>query len=351
MDVSTKKSYSIESYVQDHIKPIERDIIGKDKINLTDIATSFSYHFQSKDCFVGNEENIGKHLQSIFFRILQNRKLYEEIKKEDIQFDKWKKFCQAYEYFLKYRIKLAKYDFNTIFIKKQTNDTFLNYLKPDIIGDKHWDKLEVLLLQKINPNYSKLFNFIGMNAKIYFAIEYRIMYILRRILEDAQVIPQTYIEFQDQSEYDYHFILLNHDYEIRYGNAKTGFSVGNIRPHTACLDPTTPKQFIKFSSSGVVDSITEEDMACFKVLFENVSKRVFGKNRKFATNIPIFYAKHLLLKYHSSSEKIQEHSNLIFRTTLINALRLGAASEADFAINLKGRNLTDEDVLKLVYGR
>lgn len=346
--MSFEQPCPLESLIRDHIKPIERDILGKDKPNITDITTSFSYHFDVKDCFLENKETIGKALQPTFFHLLKNRLLYEKIKQQDLKTDKWKRFCTAYECFFKYRIALAKIDFDTIFKNKPTYNPFFTYLKPEVVGSEHWDRLEAILLQKINPNYASAFNFMGMNAKVYFAIEYRIMYILRRICEDAEIIEPSYVQFEDSSEFDYNYLFLNLQYKIRYGKANDYKICEDIRVFEARMDETTPKKFIEFCSTGVLDEITLEDQACFKVIFENVAKRVFGRNRKYAKSIPLLYAKHLLLHYHGK-EKINSGDDVIFRTNLINALRLGSISEAEYFMNSKSVN--DIEILSLVYGK
>lgn len=240
--VCLEKPSQLESFIHDHIRPIERDILGKERPNITDITTSFSYHFDIRDCFLEKRDVIGKSLQPTFFHILKNRLLYEKIKKQDLTSDKWKRFCKAFECFFQYRIELSKEDFNTKFPNKPINDPFLIYLKPEIVGGKHWDRLEAILFQKINPNYPTTFNFMGMNAKIYFAIEYRIMYILRRIFEESEIILPSYVKFDDTSENDYSYIYLNLNYEIRYGKPNDFKVCDNLRVFEARMDETTPKK-------------------------------------------------------------------------------------------------------------
>ncbi|CAD5121430.1 DgyrCDS9943 [Dimorphilus gyrociliatus] len=256
---------------------------------------------------------IGKKLSPTFYRLLQNQKLYDVIKslqhapsiKEDVT-----GFFTAYECFFAYRIQLAKQEFESKVSKLETSDPFLKYLRPTIICDDHWDKVNGLLLQKINPYYTNSFDFNGMTAKIYFAVEYRIMYIIRRIFEDAQVIEKSKIQFEDTSDTDYSVVFTNPNYQVNYSYLDNPLKRKNVRNSTIGRERES-KLIITFSSAGILSTRTDYDCVSFLIMFETIANWVFGKQRKYAQSIPLTFAKHFLMEYQTEEKKTLDDQEIL----------------------------------------
>ncbi|CAD5121427.1 unnamed protein product [Dimorphilus gyrociliatus] len=141
-------------------------------------------------------------LEPIFLNILSNSKFREkrfyntlkELYENDNSLNKYVtrrklgRFCTAQEYFIKYRILMAKKYFEESFFGcGNSKNVFLEYLTEEIKNDKNWDKVEEILIPIVNPytTLTKSVRLNGINAKQYFAIQYRIMHIITRLIEDS----------------------------------------------------------------------------------------------------------------------------------------------------------------------
>lgn len=285
-------------------------------------------------------------MEPAFFYLLKNRQIFKQIRKLLIKKDTWSGFFFAYECFIRHRIQIIRNSLQSKLHNISVPNGFLSYLKPEILSVNHWDKLENLLLQRINPTYAANFDFTGMTAKIYFAVEFRIMHIILKTIEAAMILPASEARWEIFTDFNYNYVFLNPNYQIRYSYLDIPSKLYNVRDLTIEYIADS-KYLYTFSRLGMLSTKTSGERESFKVLFETISRWVFGKNRLNAQLIPLIFAKNAILKYDENSNACS-FETLCF--DLCKSLRAGIVIEMEFSINSKFNNLREHDIYKMIYG-
>lgn len=343
------------------------------------------------------------YLEPIFLTILssstfQEKSFYNELKRiyeEDNSHQKFGskkkigRFCKAHEYFIKYRIYMAKRYFQETFSREvNEKNTFINYLMPEINGDENWDKVEELLIPRINPysDVSKTTNLTGLNAKKYFAIQYRIMHILTRLIEDSgqpmqSIVNMGFLDVNFTVNFDTTQIVIpviGHNEDDKNGTYDSVFLASydemfkrlqNIG-YQSNYDSNLLLEMIIFSSTGL--PIASEDLLikdfpckyteslnqiCFLIFYQEICLWLANSSINNDFSFPIAHAKCMILienGFLQMENAFRTNSPYgIFtkqnsRNEIFSMIRTRRRIEELFSNKLK--DVTDESVLTRVFG-